>query len=66
MTESPSNARLLAELQAVQIGLVIVGGDLAKLPEVMRPVLGRFCQACQAIPIVGYCKLADCPHAPTA
>lgn len=34
-TDRPSNARLIAELQAVQIGLVIVGGDLNRLPEVM-------------------------------
>lgn len=25
---------------------------------------GKFCDACQAIPVAGYCKLANCPNAP--
>ena len=28
------------------------------------PALGKFCDACQAIPTFGYCKLAGCPLAP--
>ena len=26
--------------------------------------LGKFCDACQAIPAAGYCRLAGCPNAP--
>lgn len=28
--------------------------------------LGKFCEACQAIPQIGYCKLAGCPMRPSA
>lgn len=34
-----SNASLIAELQAVALGIHLVG--LARLPEVMRPVRGK-------------------------
>lgn len=30
--------------------------------EVQR-ALGKFCHACQAIPVAGYCNLAGCPKA---
>lgn len=26
--------------------------------------LGKFCQACQAIPSAGYCKFSGCPNKP--
>lgn len=29
-----------------------------------EPALGKFCHACQAIPQMGYCRLAGCPSAP--
>lgn len=28
--------------------------------------LGKFCDACQAIPAAGWCRLAGCPNAPTS
>jgi transcriptional regulator with XRE-family HTH domain len=28
--------------------------------------LGKFCDACQAIPSVGYCRLAGCPNRPSS
>lgn len=37
--DAASNPRLIAELQAFQIALAIVGGDLARVPEVMSPHL---------------------------
>jgi hypothetical protein len=32
-----SNARVIAELQAFRIALALVGGDLSKVPEIMKP-----------------------------
>lgn len=29
-----------------------------------EPTLGKFCDACQAIPSAGYCKFAGCPNVP--
>jgi hypothetical protein len=26
-----------------------------------RPVLGKYCESCQAIPAMGFCRLAGCP-----
>ncbi len=33
---APSNARVIAELQAFRIALALVGGDLSKVPEIMN------------------------------
>ena len=35
LPETPSDARVIAELQALRIGLALVDGDISKLPEIM-------------------------------
>jgi len=33
----------------------------SRAPEAAAPKLGKYCHACEAIPIHGYCNLAGCP-----